>query len=96
MGGVNCANRIARVASAVAKEWSSMFRRSRRLPEDSQKSEDPGSKKPEDSAVRLPLRWGLILLASCLAAVVVNSVAGPAAAIGTGIAVAVGLDRMLA
>jgi hypothetical protein len=38
----------------------------------------------------------VILLASCLAAVVVNSVAGPAAAIGTGIAVAVGLDRMLA
>ncbi len=72
-----------------------MFRRSRRPNEDSQKPEDSGSQKPKDQ-VRLPLRWGLILLASCLAAVVVNSVAGPAAAIGTGIAVAVGLDRMLA
>ena len=39
---------------------------------------------------------GLILLDSCLTGVVVNSVAGPAAAIGTGMAVAVGLDRMLA
>ena len=81
---------------ALDSNARALFRRSRRLPEDSQKSGDSGSQKSEDSAVRLPLRWGLILLASGLAAVVVNSVAGPAAAIGTGIAVAVGLDRMLA
>jgi hypothetical protein len=73
-----------------------MFARFRRTRVNPQESENSDSQKPEGSAVRLPLRWGLILLASCLAAVVVNSVAGPAAAIGTGIAVAVGLDRMLA
>jgi hypothetical protein len=72
-----------------------VFRRSRRPNGDSQKPEDSGSLKSADQ-VRLPLRWGVILLASCIAAVAVNSVAGPAAAIGTGIAVAVGLDRMLA
>ena len=65
-------------------------------PEGLQKPGDSGSQKSEDSAARLPLRWGLIFLASGLAAVVVYSVAGPAAAIATGIAVAVGLDRMLA
>jgi hypothetical protein len=73
-----------------------MFRRFRHTRVDSQKSENSDSRKSEDSQVRLPLRWGLILLASCLAAVLVNSVAGPALAIGTGIAVAVGLDQMLA
>jgi hypothetical protein len=73
-----------------------LFRTSRRLPGSLQKPGESGTQKPEDLAVRLPLRWGLILLASGLAAVVVYSVAGPAAAIGTGIAVAVGLDRMLA
>jgi hypothetical protein len=72
-----------------------LLRRVRRVPKDSQ-SGDSGSEKSGDSAVRLPLRWAVILLASCLAAVVVNSAAGPAAAIATGIAVAVGLDRMLA
>jgi hypothetical protein len=72
---------------------STRFRRTRMNPQESHNS---GSQKPEGSAVRLPLRWGVIILASCLAAAVVNSVAGPAAAIGAGIAVAVGLDRMLA
>ena len=70
-----------------------MFWKSRRKPEDTRKLADSDSQKPTQ---RLPLRWGLILLASCLAGVVVNSVAGPTAAIGTGMAVAVGLDRMLA
>jgi hypothetical protein len=73
-----------------------LLRRSHSQPEDPQKPEDLNSRKSEDSAVRLPVRWGLIFLASGLAAVVVYSVAGPAAAIGTAIAVAAGLDRMLA
>jgi hypothetical protein len=56
-------------------------------------SEDP--KKPEDSG-KLSLRWGLIILASCIAGVAVGCVAGIAVGVGTGIALAVGLDQMLA
>ena len=56
-------------------------------------SED--AKKPEDPS-RLPLRWGFIILTSLLAAIAVGSAAGPALAIGTGLAVAVGLDQLLA
>jgi len=45
---------------------------------------------------RLPLRWGLILLASSLAALMVGVTAGPAPAVAAWIAVAVGLDQILA
>jgi len=57
-------------------------------------------KEREDSKTlrksgRLPLRWGLILLASSIAAVAVGAVAGLPIAIGTWVAVAVGLDQLL-
>jgi len=65
-----------------------LFRKPRRA-----RSEDPDG---HDDGRRLPLRWGLIILASSSAAVAVGSVAGLPLAIGTWIAVAVGLDQLLA
>jgi hypothetical protein len=49
---------------------------------------------PKDSG-RLPLRWGLIILASSVTGFAVAPVAGLPLAIGTAVAVAVALDQFL-
>ena len=64
------------------KCWSRRLHESRsaaRREQPMHKPEDPSTQRSESSAARLPVRWGVIFLASCLAAIMVNSVAGPAA-----------------
>jgi hypothetical protein len=74
------------------------FRRSNHAGAENPKStagEGSGSSDDDDKR-RLPLRWAIIILASSLAAVAVAPFGGPPLAIGTWIAVAVGLHQVLA
>ncbi len=67
-----------------------MFRSFRHKGRESERAQNP---KESD---RLPLRWAVILLTSSIASIAVASVVGLPAAIGTWVAVAIALDRMLA